>query len=191
MIATSIFGGLLIGLASVSLMLFQGRIAGISSIVYRAIFQLKFESWALTFVIGLVLGPLLVAALNGPAAPVFELAWWQVTLGGLLVGFGMWKVLPLVKISYGVGLAVEFLFAVIKGHEVEEGYLVTGMLVPLIVPIDIPLWMLTVAVVFGVVIGKEVFGGTGMNILNPALTIRAFLFFAYPTWMSGDKVWVL
>jgi len=103
---------------------------------------------------------------------------------------GLWKVLPLVLISYGVGLAVEFLFAVIKGHEVEEGYLVTGMLVPLIVPIDIPLWMLTIAVIFGVVIGKEVFGGTGMNILNPALTIRAFLFFAYPTWMSGDKVWV-
>ena len=103
---------------------------------------------------------------------------------------GLWKVLPLVIVSYGVGLAVEFLFAVIKGHEVEEGYLVTGMLVPLIVPIDIPLWMLVVAVVFGVVIGKEVFGGTGMNILNPALTIRAFLFFAYPTWMSGDKVWV-
>lgn len=103
---------------------------------------------------------------------------------------GAWKVLPLVLISYGVGLGVEFLFAVIKGHEVEEGFLVTGMLVPLIVPIDIPLWMLTVAVIFGVVIGKEVFGGTGMNILNPALTIRAFLFFAYPTWMSGDKVWV-
>ncbi len=103
---------------------------------------------------------------------------------------GAWKVLPLVVISYGVGLLVEFIFAVIKGHEVEEGYLVTGMLVPLIVPVDTPLWMLSVAVVFGVVIGKEVFGGTGMNILNPALTIRAFLFFAYPTWMSGDKVWV-
>ncbi len=103
---------------------------------------------------------------------------------------GVWQVLPLVIVSYGVGLAVEFLFAVLKGHEVEEGYLVTGMLVPLIVPVDIPLWMLAVAVVFGVVIGKEVFGGTGMNILNPALTIRAFLFFAYPTWMSGDKVWV-
>ncbi|WP_062062463.1 NADH:ubiquinone reductase (Na(+)-transporting) subunit B [Aquimarina longa] len=103
---------------------------------------------------------------------------------------GLWKVLPLVVISYGVGLAVEVLFAVIKKHEVEEGYLVTGMLVPLIVPIDTPLWMLAVAVIFGVVIGKEVFGGTGMNILNPALTIRAFLFFAYPTWMSGDKVWV-
>jgi len=103
---------------------------------------------------------------------------------------GAWKVLPIVVVSYGVGLAAEFVFAVIKGHEVEEGYLVTGMLVPLIVPIDIPLWMLSVAVIFGVVIGKEVFGGTGMNILNPALTIRAFLFFAYPTWMSGDKVWV-
>ncbi|GAA3773073.1 NADH:ubiquinone reductase (Na(+)-transporting) subunit B [Corallibacter vietnamensis] len=103
---------------------------------------------------------------------------------------GLIKVLPLVIVSYGVGLAIEFIFAVIKGHEVEEGYLVTGMLVPLIVPVDIPLWMLAVAVIFGVVIGKEVFGGTGMNILNPALTIRAFLFFAYPTWMSGDKVWV-
>ena len=103
---------------------------------------------------------------------------------------GIIKVLPLVVVSYGVGLLVEFIFAVIKGHEVEEGYLVTGMLVPLIIPIDTPLWMLAVAVVFGVVIGKEVFGGTGMNILNPALTIRAFLFFAYPTWMSGDKVWV-
>ena len=103
---------------------------------------------------------------------------------------GFWKMLPLIIVSYGVGLGIEFLFATIKKHEVEEGYLVTGMLVPLIVPVDIPLWMLAVAVAFGVVIGKEVFGGTGMNILNPALTIRAFLFFAYPTWMSGDKVWV-
>ena len=103
---------------------------------------------------------------------------------------GFVQVMPLVIVSYGVGLLIEFIFAVIKGHEVEEGYLVTGMLVPLIVPVDTPLWMLAVAVVFGVIIGKEVFGGTGMNILNPALTIRAFLFFAYPTWMSGDKVWV-
>jgi len=103
---------------------------------------------------------------------------------------GITTVLPLVVVSYVIGLVVEFIFAVIKGHEVEEGYLVTGMLVPLIVPVDTPLWMLAVAVIFGVVIGKEVFGGTGMNILNPALTIRAFLFFAYPTWMSGDKVWV-
>ena len=119
----------------------------------------------------------------------------QVSLFGNFLTFenlmiGSMKVLPLVIVSYGVGLIVEFIFAVIKGHEVEEGYLVTGMLVPLIVPVDLPLWMLAVSVVFGVIIGKEVFGGTGMNILNPALTIRAFLFFAYPTWMSGDKVWV-
>tara|TARA_B000000475_G_C15997523_1_gene447511 strand:+ start:325 stop:1536 length:1212 start_codon:yes stop_codon:yes gene_type:complete len=110
------------------------------------------------------------------------------TFDNLIIG--SIKVLPLVIVSYAVGLFVEFIFAVIKGHEVEEGYLVTGMLVPLIVPVDLPLWMLAVSVIFGVVIGKEVFGGTGMNILNPALTIRAFLFFAYPTWMSGDKVWV-
>ncbi|MDX5584997.1 MAG: NADH:ubiquinone reductase (Na(+)-transporting) subunit B [Aureibaculum sp.] len=110
-------------------------------------------------------------------------AWSNFIIGSI-------KILPLIIISYGVGLGIEFIFATIKGHEVEEGYLVTGMLVPLIVPIDTPLWMLAVAVAFGVVIGKEVFGGTGMNILNPALTIRAFLFFAYPTWMSGDKVWV-
>ena len=116
----------------------------------------------------------------------FSSEFWN--LANFTIGF--WKILPLLLVSYGVGLGIEFIFAIIKGHEVEEGYLVTGMLVPLIVPVDIPLWMLAVAVVFGVVIGKEVFGGTGMNILNPALTIRAFLFFSYPTWMSGDKVWV-
>ncbi|WP_299441655.1 NADH:ubiquinone reductase (Na(+)-transporting) subunit B [uncultured Aquimarina sp.] len=116
----------------------------------------------------------------------FSTSFWS--FDNLIVG--LWKVLPLLVVSYVVGLTVEIIFAVIKKHEVEEGYLVTGMLVPLIVPIDTPLWMLAVAVIFGVVIGKEVFGGTGMNILNPALTIRAFLFFAYPTWMSGDKVWV-
>lgn len=116
----------------------------------------------------------------------FSSEFW--TMDNFMVGF--WKVIPLVIVSYVVGLAIEILFAIKNSHEVEEGYLVTGMLVPLIVPIDTPLWMLAVAVAFGVVIGKEVFGGTGMNILNPALTIRAFLFFAYPTWMSGDKVWV-
>jgi Na+-transporting NADH:ubiquinone oxidoreductase subunit B len=120
------------------------------------------------------------------SAGFFSPEFW--TLDNL--GIGALKILPLVAVSYIVGLAIEFIFCIIKGHEIEEGYLVTGMLVPLIVPVDIPLWMLAVAVIFGVVIGKEVFGGTGMNILNPALTIRAFLFFAYPTWMSGDKVWV-
>ncbi|NHN26417.1 NADH:ubiquinone reductase (Na(+)-transporting) subunit B [Flavobacterium jejuense] len=103
---------------------------------------------------------------------------------------GLKKILPLLVVSYGVGLGIEFIFATVKKHEVEEGYLVTGMLVPLIVPIDLPLWMLAVAVAFGVIIAKELFGGTGMNVLNPALTIRAFLFFNWAAWMSGDKVWV-
>ncbi|MEQ9309268.1 MAG: NADH:ubiquinone reductase (Na(+)-transporting) subunit B [Balneolaceae bacterium] len=104
--------------------------------------------------------------------------------------FGAIKVLPMVIVSYGVGLGMEFLFCVIKGHTIEEGYLVTGMLIPLIMPVDLPLWMLALSVIFAVVIGKEVFGGTGMNIFNPALLARAFAFFAYPTWMSGDKVWI-
>ena len=104
--------------------------------------------------------------------------------------FGAGKVLPMVIVSYGVGLGVEFIFGIINKHSINEGYLVSGMLIPLIMPIDIPLWMVAVSTVFAVVIGKEVFGGTGMNILNPALTARAFAFFAYPSWMSGDKVWV-
>ena len=103
--------------------------------------------------------------------------------------FGAMKVMPLVVISYGVGLGVEFVFAAINKHAIQEGFLVSGMLIPLIVPVDIPWAMLAVAVIFAVVIGKEVFGGTGMNILNVALVTRAFLFFAYPTKMSGDKVW--
>ncbi len=113
-----------------------------------------------------------------------DAGFWQEFLHGLV------KVLPIVVVSYVSGLAVEFIFAQIRGHEVNEGFLVTGMLIPLIVPVDIPLWMVSVATVFAVIIGKEVFGGTGMNILNPALTARAFLFFAYPTYMSGDYVWI-
>ena len=108
---------------------------------------------------------------------------WNVVLYGLV------KVLPLYIVSYLVGLAIEFVSAQIKGHEVNEGYLVSGMLIPLIVPVDVPLWMLAIAVAFAVLIGKEVFGGTGMNIWNPALLTRAFLFFSYPSRMSGDTVW--
>lgn len=104
--------------------------------------------------------------------------------------FGLWKILPMIIVSYAVGLGIEFAFCVVKKHPINEGYLVTGMLIPLIMPVDLPLWMLAIAVIFAVVIGKEVFGGTGMNILNPALTARAFAFFAYPTWMSGNKVWI-
>lgn len=104
--------------------------------------------------------------------------------------FGAMKVLPLVAVSYGVGLGVEFAFCIVKKHTINEGFLVSGMLIPLCVPVDVPLWMVAVATIFAVVIGKEVFGGTGMNILNVALTTRAFLFFAYPTKMSGNEVWV-
>ena len=104
--------------------------------------------------------------------------------------FGFLKILPLIIVSYLVGLGIEFVAAQIRGHEINEGYLVTGMLIPLIMPIDVPLWMLAVSVAFAVIIGKEIFGGTGMNILNPALTARAFLFFSYPGWMTGDKVWI-
>ena len=103
---------------------------------------------------------------------------------------GSYKILPMIIVSYVVGLSIEFGFAVYRGHSVNEGYLVTGLLIPMIMPVDMPLWMLAISVIFAVLIGKEAFGGTGMNILNPALTARAFAFFAYPTYMSGDKVWV-
>jgi Na+-transporting NADH:ubiquinone oxidoreductase subunit B len=99
-------------------------------------------------------------------------------------------VMPLVLVSYIVGLTIEFIFAIYRGHEVNEGYLVTGLLIPMIFPVDIPLWMLALSVAFAVLIGKEAFGGTGMNILNPALTARAFAFFAYPLYMSGNAIWV-
>ncbi|MBE9480223.1 MAG: NADH:ubiquinone reductase (Na(+)-transporting) subunit B [Bacteroidetes bacterium] len=104
--------------------------------------------------------------------------------------FGFLKVFPIIVVCYVVGLGIEFVFAQVRGHEVNEGFLVTGMIIPLILPPEIPLWMVAVATAFAVIIGKEVFGGTGMNILNPALTARAFLFFAYPSDMSGDKVWI-
>ena len=113
-----------------------------------------------------------------------EYSWLDAVIHGSL------KILPMIAVSYIVGLAIEFAFAVFRGHEVNEGYLVTGLLIPMIMPVDIPLWMVALSVAFAVIIGKEAFGGTGMNILNPALTARAFAFFAYPTYMSGNQVWV-
>ncbi len=104
--------------------------------------------------------------------------------------YGFVRVLPLILVSYIVGLGIEFAFAQARGHEVNEGFLVTGMLVPLIMPIDVPLWMVAVAVAFAVIIGKEVFGGTGMNVFNPALLARAFVFFSYTSFISGDRVWI-
>jgi len=104
--------------------------------------------------------------------------------------FGFLAVLPKILVSYIVGLGIEFAWAQWKGEEIQEGFLVSGILIPLIVPVNCPLWILAIAVAFAVIIGKEIFGGTGMNIFNPALLCRAFLFFAYPTKMSGDQVWV-
>ncbi len=113
-----------------------------------------------------------------------EAGFWQ------MVWFGFLKVLPLFIVSYAVGLGIEIAFAQMRKEEVAEGFFVSGMLIPMVMPADVPLWMVAVATVFAVVIGKEVFGGTGMNILNPALVARAFLFFAYPGQMSGEKVWI-
>jgi Na+-transporting NADH:ubiquinone oxidoreductase subunit B len=113
-----------------------------------------------------------------------DMSFWE------MVWYGFLKFLPLVLVSYIVGLAIEFASAQIRGHEINEGFLVSGMLIPLIMPVEVPLWMLAIAVAFAVIVGKEVFGGTGMNIWNPALLARAFLFFAYPSHMSGDAVWV-
>ena len=106
------------------------------------------------------------------------------------IWYGFLKMLPIIIVSYGVGLGLEIVFAQIRGHEVNEGFFVSGLLIPMIVPPEIPLWQLAIAVAFAVIFGKEVFGGTGMNIVNPALLARAFLFFAYPGDISGDKVWI-
>ncbi len=104
--------------------------------------------------------------------------------------FGFLKVLPMIAVSYVVGLGIEFGFAQVRGHEVNEGFLVTGLLIPMIMPVDIPLWILGLSTAFAVVFGKEVFGGTGMNVFNPALVARVFAFLAYTPSMSGTKVWI-
>ncbi|MBK7709609.1 MAG: NADH:ubiquinone reductase (Na(+)-transporting) subunit B [Bacteroidales bacterium] len=142
----------------------------------------------MTVVIVALLPALLFGAYNvglqhfrsiGADAGIFHMFW-----------FGFLKILPLIIVSYSVGLGIEFIAAQIRGHEINEGFLVTGLLIPLIMPVEIPLWMLALATAFAVIIGKEVFGGTGMNVFNPALVARAFLFFSYPAWMTGDKVWI-
>ena len=119
-------------------------------------------------------------SLSVGAVPEFWASFW----------FGFLKVLPMIVVSYVVGLGIEFAFAQMRGHEVNEGFLVTGLLIPMIMPVDIPLWMLGLSTAFAVVFGKEVFGGTGMNVFNPALVARVFAFFAYTPAMSGAKVWI-
>ena len=114
----------------------------------------------------------------------------QVGLEGLTAFFyGLVRILPMVCVSYIVGLAIEFYFAQIRGHEINEGFLVSGLLIPMIMPVSTPLWMVGLATAFAVVFGKEVFGGTGMNVFNPALLARAFVFFAYTPQISGEQVW--
>ena len=120
---------------------------------------------------------------NYTAAGV-EATWLQMLLFGLLV------TLPKIVVSYGVGLGIEFIAAQIKKEEIHEGFLVSGLLIPMIVPVSCPLWILAIATAFAVIFAKEVFGGTGMNIVNVALIARAFIFFAYPSVISGDTVWV-
>ena len=138
----------------------------------------------------------------GVTSEAYVTGWLQGLLGAPVLGleagvstfdtivFGLQRMLPLVIVSYGVGLMIEGLFSVVRKEEVSEGYLVSGMLIALIVPASTPLWQLAIGVAFSVVLGKEVFGGTGMNIFNPAMMVRAFLFFAFPAQMSGDAVWV-
>lgn len=104
--------------------------------------------------------------------------------------YGLWKVLPMIVVSYVVGLGIEFAVAQVKGHEINEGFLVSGLLIPMIMPVEAPLWMVAISTAFAVIIGKEIFGGTGMNIWNPALLARAFFFFSYPSKISGDAVWI-
>ena len=118
------------------------------------------------------------------AGQLANATFWSMFLYGFLL------VLPKIVVSYVVGLGIEFAVAQWKKEEIQEGYLVTGMIIPMIVPVDCPLWMIALAVAFSVIFCKEIFGGTGKNIFNPALVARAFLFFSYPTSMSGDKVWV-
>lgn len=129
---------------------------------------------------------------------MYNVGYQHFTAVGELANTGFWtifwygflKVFWLLLVSYLVGLAIEFAFAQVRKHKVNEGFLVTGMLIPLIVPVDTPLWMVGLATAFAVLVGKELFGGTGMNIVNPALLARAFLFFSYPSKMSGDQVWI-
>ena len=113
-----------------------------------------------------------------------ETGMWQ------LFFYGLWKVLPMIIVSYVVGLGIEFAVAQVKGHEINEGFLVSGLLIPMIMPVEAPLWMVALSTAFAVIIGKEIFGGTGMNIWNPALLARAFFFFSYPSMISGDQVWI-
>ncbi|MBR2637739.1 MAG: NADH:ubiquinone reductase (Na(+)-transporting) subunit B [Bacteroidaceae bacterium] len=142
----------------------------------------------MSFVVIALLPAMLVGMYNigfqNYAAAGVEATWWQMFLYGLV------NMLPKIIVSYGVGLGIEFIAAQIKKEEIHEGFLVSGLLIPMIVPVGCPLWIIAIATAFAVIFAKEVFGGTGMNIVNVALIARAFIFFAYPSVISGDTVWV-
>ena len=137
-----------------------------------------------------------IAAVPAAIFGIWTVGWQHALATGISANvwqafwYGFWKVLPLYLVSYIVGLGIEFASSQIRGEEVNEGYLVTGFFIPLIVPVDVPLWMLALAVAFAVIFGKEVFGGTGMNVVNVAILARAFLFFSYPSDMSGSGNWI-
>lgn len=137
-----------------------------------------------------------IALLPALLVGMYNIGYQNYTAAGVEAGFlemfayGFAVTLPKIVVSYFVGLGIEFVVAQWKKEEIQEGYLVTGLIIPMIVPVGCPLWMLALAVAFSVIFAKEIFGGTGMNIFNPALVARAFLFFAYPTMMSGESVWV-
>ncbi len=150
------------------------------TVIYALIPALLFGVWNIGYQHFRVLTDAQIMAEIGSAAPGFI----------DYVLFGAMRFIPIIAVSYIVGLGVEFAFATIKRHPISEGFLVSGLLLPLIVPSTIPLWQVAVATIFAVILGKEVFGGTGMNILNVALVTRAFLFFAYPGQISGDQVWI-
>lgn len=116
---------------------------------------------------------------------------YQAGIEGILPAFwfGFLKMLPMIIVSYVTGLAIEFTFAQKRKHEINEGFLVSGLLIPMVMPVSVPLWIVALSTAFAVIIGKEVFGGTGMNVFNPALLARAFAFFAYTPQMSGEAVW--
>lgn len=143
-----------------------------------------------------IMSVVVIALLPALLFGMYNIGYWNYHAAGVDAGFwvmftyGLLVMLPKIIVSYVVGLGIEFVVAQWKHEEIQEGYLVTGLLIPMIVPVGCPLWMLALAVAFSVILAKEIYGGTGMNIFNPALVARAFLFFAYPSRMSGDAVWV-
>lgn len=145
-----------------------------------------------------IMSMVVIALVPALLVGMYNIGYWNAAAAGALEStsainmflYGLAVMLPKIVVSYLVGLGIEFIVAQWKHEEIQEGYLVSGMLIPMIVPVGTPLWMLALAVAFSVIFAKEIFGGTGMNIFNPALVARAFLFFAYPTKMSGDSVWV-